>query len=125
MRFIVLILTLMISGTGGAWAPGALANAGAEWKIVPNQEVCMVTEAHFARPQIPVPVNGKTYYGCCENCKKTLGESAEARTAKDALTGKSIDKATATIAANTAGHVLYFANKKNFEKFVKAKTPAK
>ncbi|WP_253696293.1 TRASH domain-containing protein [Bdellovibrio bacteriovorus] len=89
------------------------------WKIVPNKEVCMVNETHFARPQIAVPVGGKTYYGCCENCKKTLSENQSARTAKDALTGKTVDKANAVIAANPAGNVLYFENKKNFEQFVK------
>lgn len=89
------------------------------WKIVPNETVCMVTEAHFAKPQIPVKVGDKTYYGCCDGCKKTLTEDESARTAIDPLTKKSVDKATATIAANSAGKVLYFENKANFEKYRK------
>ncbi len=89
------------------------------WKIVPNETVCMVTEAHFAKPQIPVKVGDKTYYGCCDGCKKTLTEDKSARTATDPLTKKSVDKATATIAANSAGKVLYFENKGNFEKYMK------
>lgn len=89
------------------------------WKIVPNNTVCMVTEAHFEKPQIPVKVGDKTYYGCCDHCKKTLTEDKAARTATDPLTKKSVDKATATIAANSAGKVLYFENKGNFEKYMK------
>lgn len=89
------------------------------WKIVPNETVCMVTEAHFARPQIPVKVGDKTYYGCCENCKKTLTEDKSARTGTDPLTKKPVDKATATIAANSEGKVLYFESKSNFEKYIK------
>lgn len=89
------------------------------WKIVPNETVCMVTERHFGRPQIPVGVGGKTYYGCCGNCKSTLAEDKGSRTAIDPLTKKSVDKATATIAANNEGDVMYFANKKNFEKYMK------
>lgn len=89
------------------------------WKIVPNETVCMVTEAHFDKPQIPVKVGNKTYYGCCDGCKKTLTESKEARTAVDPVTKMNIDKATAVIAANSKGNVLYFENKKNFETYIK------
>ncbi|MBY0385978.1 TRASH domain-containing protein [bacterium] len=89
------------------------------WKIVPNEMVCMVTEAYFSKPQIPVKVGNKTYYGCCEGCKKTLTVDKTARTATDPLTKKSVDKATAIIAANNAGNVLYFESKANFEKYMK------
>lgn len=91
------------------------------WKIVPNEKVCMVTEAYFATPQIPVKVENKIYYGCCEGCKKTLSENKTARMATDPLSKKTIDKATATIAANSAGRVLYFESKANFEKYMKQK----
>ena len=89
------------------------------WKIVPNETVCMVTEAHFDKPQIPVKVDNKTYYGCCAGCKKTLTEDKAARIGTDPLSKKSVDKATATIAANSEGKVLYFENKGNFEKYMK------
>lgn len=117
MKMIALLFSVMISTT-------SLAQSGHEghdmsWKIVQNQTVCMVTEAHFNRPQIPVKVDGKTYYGCCDNCKQTLTEDKKARTGTDPVTKKSVDKATAIIAANAAGNVLYFENKKNFEKYMK------
>lgn len=92
-----------------------------ELTIVPNKEVCMVNNTYFGKPQIPVQVAGKTYYGCCEGCKKTLAEDAGARTASDALTNAPIDKATAVIAKKADDTVLYFASKENFKKYSQKK----
>jgi YHS domain-containing protein len=88
------------------------------WKVVANKEVCMVTNVHFARPQIPVEAGGKTYYGCCENCKATIQNDAAARVATDPLTKKQVDKAKATIASDSSGAVLYFESKANFDRYV-------
>jgi len=93
--------------------------AAETWKIVPNKNVCMVTDQLFPKAQIPVEQDGKTYYGCCENCKATLATDAKVRTAIDPESKQSVDKATATIAANDEGSVLYFQNKTNFEKYLK------
>ncbi len=105
--------------TTSAFAQSGHEGHDMSWKIVKNENVCMVTEAYFNKPQIPVKVGGKTYYGCCDNCKQTLTTDAKARTATDPVSKKSVDKATATIAANDAGNVMYFENKKNFEKYMK------
>ena len=96
---------------------GASALAGNSLKIVPNKYVCMVTDMHFKKTQIPVEVAGKTYYGCCENCKKTLSEDASARTAEDPVSRKAVDKAVAVIAVREDGSVLYFENKENVKKY--------
>ncbi len=114
---VTLLFSVFMSTT--AFAQSAHQGHDMSWKIVPTETVCMVTEKHFGKPQIPVKVSGKTYYGCCDNCKKTLSEDKSARMATDPLTKKSIDKATATIAANNSGDVMYFENKKNFEKYMK------
>ncbi len=86
-------------------------------QIVPTEKVCMVTNMVFPKTQIPVTHGGKTYYGCCENCKKTLSEDAASRFAIDPVSGKKIDKATAVIAARDDGSVIYFENKKTFDKY--------
>ncbi len=113
MRTIAAILiTVFVSITAFAQSHEAA------WKIVPNEDVCMVTEMHFGRKQIPVEVNGKTYYGCCAGCKKTLSTKLSARQAVDPVTKKTVDKATAVIAANKSGQVLYFESKQNFEKYL-------
>ncbi len=95
-------------------------------KIVPNEKVCMVTNMLFSKTQIPVVKSGKTYYGCCEMCKKTLSEDAQSRAAVDPVTGKPVDKAVAVIAARDDGSVLYFESRKTFESFAgrtKKKSP--
>lgn len=86
-------------------------------EIVPNQKVCMVTNMVFPRDQIPVQHSGKTYYGCCENCKQTLAQDAASRSAIDPISKKPVDKAKAVIAAREDGTVVYFENQKNFEKY--------
>ena len=98
---------------------GSFAHASS-LQVVDNKKVCMVTNMVFPRDQIPVNHEGKTYYGCCENCKKTLSEDSKARSAVDPVTNKSIDKATSVIAARTDGSVIYFESKKTFEKYRKS-----
>ena len=88
-------------------------------QVVETKKVCMVTNMVFPRDQIPVSHAGKTYYGCCENCKKTLSEDASARTAIDPISKKKIDKASAIIAARPDGSVIYFESKKSFEHYAR------
>lgn len=95
------------------------AGAAEKLEIVPTDKVCMVTNMVFPRTQIPVVHAGKTYYGCCENCKKTLSEDASSRVGIDPVTGKSIDKAKAVIAAREDGSVLYFGSKSTYEQYRK------
>lgn len=107
---IVAAALLIILGSAGQ----ALAE---KLEIVPNQKVCMVTNMVFPRDQIPVQHSGKTYYGCCENCKQTLSQDAASRSAIDPVSKKPVDKSKAVIAAREDGTVIYFENKKNFEKY--------
>ena len=83
---------------------------------VETQMVCMINEHAMGKPQIPVQVEGKTYYGCCEMCKKALAENADKRSAKDPVTGKQVDKATAVIAAQEDGRVFYFESAETLAK---------
>lgn len=105
----------------------ALAFAGneggktASLKRVETKKVCMVNNAVFEKDQIPVQVSGKTYYGCCEMCKERLAKDAAARTATDPVTGKTVDKATAVIAAKEDGTVLYFESEKTLQQYEKKK----
>ena len=94
---------------------GAVAQA--ELKRVETKKVCMVNNQVFEKDQIPVAVDGKTYYGCCEMCKERLAKDAAARTAVDPVTGKPVDKATAVIAAMPDGKVLYFESQETYEKY--------
>lgn len=109
------ILALLLVFCGLVFSNPSMATE--QLKVVPNDKVCMVTNMLFPRTQIPVSHAGKTYYGCCENCKKTLSEDAASRMAVDPVSGKSVDKATAVIAAREDGTVVYFESNKTFESF--------
>lgn len=80
-------------------------------------EVCMVNNQFMGRAQIPVVVEGKTYFGCCEMCKGRLAKDATARVAKDPVSGNDVDKSSAVIAKREDGQVIYFENAQNLERF--------
>lgn len=86
-------------------------------KKVEAKYVCMINNKFFDSPQIPVIVEGKTYYGCCPMCKEKLEKSEQARTATDPVSGKTVDKATAIIGAQADGTVYYFENEENLERY--------
>jgi YHS domain-containing protein len=111
-RLILAVVCLLAFASG-------VAQAGekAELKRVETKKVCMVNNQVFEKDQIPIAVDGKTYYGCCEMCKERLAKDAAARTAVDPVTGKPVDKATAVIAAMPDGKVLYFESQETYEKY--------
>ncbi|MBI5970078.1 MAG: TRASH domain-containing protein [Deltaproteobacteria bacterium] len=88
-------------------------------QVEPNM-VCMINNTVMDKPQIPVDFRGKTYYGCCEGCASKLKKSQEARTAKDPVTGKNVDKATAYITKATDGSALYFESADTAKRFYSA-----
>ncbi len=79
--------------------------------------VCFVTKNHFAKEQLPVAVEGKTYYGCCDMCKAKLKEDAAQRCDIDPVSGAKVDKASAVIGADSQGKVYFFENEANLKKF--------
>ena len=81
--------------------------------------VCMVNDQFMGAAQIPVQVEGKTYYGCCKMCEARLGKDPEARTARDPISQKDVDKATAVIGKDASGKVLYFESEETFLAYAK------
>lgn len=86
-------------------------------QTVDNNKVCMVTDRFMRSPQIPVNVEGRTYYGCCEGCKARLTNDPSVRSAIDPVTRHPVDKASAVIGADASGAVLYFENEGSFTKY--------
>jgi YHS domain-containing protein len=84
---------------------------------VESKTVCMINEHAMGKDQIPVEVDGKTYYGCCDMCKKALSTDATKRMSVDPVTGKQVDKAKAVIAAQEDGRVFYFENDETLAKY--------
>ncbi|HYH44413.1 MAG TPA: hypothetical protein VEG34_01915 [Thermoanaerobaculia bacterium] len=113
-RSALALILLAALCTGSA----ALLAAEPALQKVEAKKVCMVNDAVFGKDQIPVEVQGRTYYGCCEMCKGRLANDETARTAVDPVTGKKVDKAVAVIGAKADGSVLYFENEKTFAEFL-------
>ena len=86
---------------------------------VEAKKVCMINERFMNHDQIPVEVEGKTYYGCCAMCKERLANDATKRVAVDPVSGKTVDKAKAVIGASSEGVVVYFESEKNLKKYNK------
>jgi len=119
MRRALVAGAALLALTGIAAAARAEETAQPALRRVETKHVCMINNQDMGRDQIPVTVENKTYYGCCEGCKKALTEKPETRVALDPLSGKTVDKATAVIAAKADGSVLYFESEKSFEEFLK------
>ena len=110
-------LAVLLIGT--ARAQGTADAPPAELKRVDPQTVCMVNDQAMGKLQIPVVVDEKTYYGCCEMCKQRLAQDEAVRYAIDPVTGERVDKATAVIAERADGSVLYFANAETLGRYGK------
>jgi len=81
----------------------------AEGALEPRQ-VCFVNDTYMGQPQIPVEVDGKTYYGCCAGCAKVLRSDPTSRQAIDPQSHRTVDKASAFIVLDPRDrkHVWYF-----------------
>jgi YHS domain-containing protein len=84
---------------------------------VEAQKVCMINDHFMAAPQIPVSVEGKTYYGCCPMCEQRLRTQPDSRFGIDPVSKKRVDKASAVIGKLESGSVLYFENEQTFNAY--------
>jgi YHS domain-containing protein len=93
------------------------ANTSTDLKQVESKYVCMVTNQLYDKEQIPVAVDGKMYYGCCQMCEAKLKEDPTSRMATDPVSGKEVDKSTAVIGAAPDGKVYYFENAEDLKAY--------
>ena len=112
-----LVFAALAAGFAPAPAAAEEAKAAPQIQRVETKKVCMVNDAAFERDQIPVEVEGKTYFGCCEMCKQRLAQDAAVRAAVDPVSGKTVDKARAVIGKRPDGSVVYFESETNLRKY--------
>ena len=86
-------------------------------RIQDPSTVCMINDQHMGVAQIPVQVEGKTYYGCCQMCEAKLKTTPQARLGTDPVSQKPVDKATAVLAKDASGRVLYFESDANLQAY--------
>jgi len=79
--------------------------------------ICMITNKVFDSKQIKVPVDGRTYYGCCQMCVKKLSGNPESRYAVDPVGGERVNKADAVLGAGPDGTVHHFESAENLRAF--------
>ncbi len=97
--------------------PAAVAVDNGLTRVTDVSQVCMVTNQYMGTAQIPIEVEGKTYFGCCEMCKGRLANEPATRQATDPVSGATVDKATAVIARQPDGKLLYFASADTFGRY--------
>jgi YHS domain-containing protein len=112
LLFALLLLSVSAFAQDNAKPAGKLTR-------VETKMVCMINEHAMGKEQIPIEIEGRTYYGCCDMCKKALAADATKRVATDPVSGKQVDKATAVIAAQEDGRVFYFENEASLAKYNK------
>lgn len=86
-------------------------------RVEQRDQVCMVNDQFMGRPQIPIEVEGRTYFGCCAMCKARLAQERSARIAIDPVSGREVDKSIAVIAQDAAGKITYFENEANLASY--------
>ncbi len=79
--------------------------------------VCFINKHKFDKEQLPVEVDGKTYYGCCDMCKSKLKSDPASRYDTDPVSGKRVNKADAVIGADANGKIYFFENEEDLKKF--------
>ncbi|GJM15079.1 MAG: hypothetical protein DHS20C13_04060 [Thermodesulfobacteriota bacterium] len=109
-------LIVLISFSSQSYADNSKQQSSA-LSEVDSKYVCMITDQEFAREQIPVEVEGKTYYGCCEMCKAKIKNNPQSRLATDPVSGNNVDKAEAVIGAAPDGKVFYFESEENLSQY--------
>lgn len=105
------------ASTPAASTPAASALPAGMVRVTDASQVCMVNDQFMGKPQIPVEVEGRTYYGCCPMCKDRLTKQPESRTALDPVTGEQVDKARAIMVQNPNGKILYFASESTLQRY--------
>jgi len=115
MKYLELKQIIILSFLFMAFLVAVPASSQAEiLKQVKTENVCMVNDEDMGKPQVPIKVKGKTYYGCCSMCVSSLTNDLKARQGTDPVSGHAVDKADAIIGAKADGSVLYFENKTTF-----------
>lgn len=119
MRYILiglLLLVIAVSCNSSANAiPAHSSNTTTLSDSIISEQVCMVNNKFMGEKQIPILIDGITYYGCCKMCEEQLKEDAEVRFSIDPVSGNKVNKALAFIAVTGEdGAVTYFENKTNY-----------
>jgi len=114
-RILILILIPLF------WGMGVLSSEAGTAGFLKKNFICMVNDKYMGKEQIPVPVDGKTYYGCCKGCVATITNNQHVRFGQDPVSGNKVDKVDAFVTLDPdkhEGEVLYFESEENYRTYV-------
>lgn len=105
-------------------SPTKMVSKSVQSAKIESGKVCFVNNKFMGIDQIPVEVDAKTYYGCCQGCVDKIKQNLnDVRFTLDPLTGSKVDKALAYIVLDPKGNgnqdVLYFASEQNYLNYIK------
>lgn len=92
-----------------------------EGEIIPNRFVCMLRGDVKSRPTLPIEVNSKTYWACCQNCLGKLQRNENnVLFAIDPLSGESVNKADAIIRRDPQNNkrVFFFKSNETYNQYL-------
>lgn len=133
LRVPILFLALVALGCSPAATPTDHSGASGHEAAAPSKAdppakgsltrvepelICMINNRFMGTPQIPVEVEGTTYYGCCEMCKGRLANEPDSRSAMDPVSHAKVDKAHAVLGKTAEGDIYYFENEQNLAAYV-------
>jgi hypothetical protein len=99
--------------------PNTTTGHASTWLTKVNaNEVNMVTNRHEGVAQTEIVIEGKTYYGSCKGCAKNMMDNTSTRFARDPYTKKLVNKAEATIFADSTSRVWYFESENTQASFI-------
>ena len=99
--------------------PSTTTGHASTWLTKVNaNEVNMVTNRHEGVAQAEIVIDGKTYYGSCKGCAENMMSNTSTRFARDPYTKTLVDKAEATIFADSSGRVWYFESENTQASFI-------
>lgn len=89
-------------------------------KTIENNRVCMRYDVVLEKCcQYPVVVEGKTYYGCCDESVVDIATDKQYRISFDPVTKKEVDKSNAIVyLPEKSEKVLYFESVENIQKYL-------
>lgn len=113
------VTTFVVMAVGGALGAALVSRLPAKLagRVEDRSLVCMVNDKVLGRPQLPVIVGDKTYYGCCAGCVGRLNNDRKARVAADPVTGRDVDKSEAVILEGERGEALYFESEETARRY--------
>ncbi len=108
---------LLIIAPIAAWIIMGAGGNKAGLTIIDPSHTCMGSNMAQAKAQNYADIDGKRYYGCTNMCITNLKENPGFRYGIDPVSGKRVDKATALVAKQSHGALLYFEGEETFRAY--------